>query len=172
MRLKILKYFIMSKQKNNSDYIATWIGKSNKIAQKDYKREIDREGDVFFWDDTKKGHATVGKYFCFINATSGIKEDIIISVHKILTITKKDDRLKEWSKHGYIKDVNYDTSKRSLLTIEKKCLKKIKWNEYAKDVGYIGVLRCTQPLRLSKLLEVKDEVENQVKSEIKIETKN
>ena len=142
----------MSKQKNNSDYIATWIGKSNKIAQKDYKREIDREGDVFFWDDTKKGHATVGKYFCFINATSGIKEDIIISVHKILTITKKDDRLKEWSKHGYIKDVNYDTSKRSLLTIEKMCLKKIKWNINSQN-GMIYIVQFDL-INLLKLLVI------------------
>jgi len=135
---------------SKSGYIATWIGKSNKISQADYHREIERKGDVFFWDDTRHGHAK--EYFVFIDAT---KKEIIMKIYKIRNISKKpEERLKEWSKHGYIPSQTYDTSTRNLLTIEKECLKEVKWSEYSKDVGYKGALRSTQPLRISDLLKI------------------
>ena len=136
------------------DYIATWIGKSNKIAQKDYFREMNRPGEIFFWDDTKKGHATINKYFCFIDAIKGVDE-AIVKIFKIIEISKNpEDRLEEWSKYGYNTSQNYSTSTRNLLTIEKKCLKEIKWSEYSADVNYKRVLQCTQSLRYSILLEI------------------
>jgi len=138
-----------------SFYIGTWIGKKNKISQKDYNREMNRPGDIFFWDDTRQGHAVEGGFFVFIDATESVSL-AKLKVFKIIKINRThEERLKEWSNYGYTTAQNYDTSKRNLLTIEKKCLKEITWNEYSNNVNYKAPLRLTQSLRYSFLLETK-----------------
>jgi hypothetical protein len=133
--------------------IATWVGKTNKKCINDYEREMAGTTDTFFWDDTKKGHAVEGGYFCFIDNRPKTLEPIM-KIYKIRSITTSENRRKEWSNTGYIANVTYDTSTRNLLTIERKCLKTIIWRTYADAVGYRSHLQSTQPLRKHEMLTV------------------
>ena len=159
--VKIAKYKkkiedLESKKKKIINFVATWIGKSNKKSNKDYIREISRENsDVFFWDDTKKGHAVAGGYFVFIVNN---KMETIMKIYKIRSVTGPENRLDEWANNGYYDNINYDTSTRKLLTIEKNCLKTINWREYADAVGYTSHLQCTQPIRKHEMLFVSSDL--------------
>jgi len=141
----------LENQKNElikTSFIATWIGK-NKISRNDYMREISREGsDVFFWDDSNKGHAVVGGFFVFIDSNN---KSPIMKIYKIRSVTSPENRVTEWSNNGYTSDI-YNTSHRKLLTIEKECLKTLEWRTYADAVGYKSHLQSTQPIRFHKML--------------------
>lgn len=128
--------------------LGTWIGKSNKKAQADYKKQISRTDGFFLWDDSKWNVARNNGYFAFINGTL---DTPIMYVYKILKIYTPQERLKEWSSNGYTEE-QYDTSTRRAFLCSSKCLKEINWSTYAREVGYAGShLQCTQSLRNSSL---------------------
>jgi hypothetical protein len=147
---KILKDLENKKQELlKKSFIATWIGK-NKISRADYIRETSRENtDIFFWDDSNKGHAVSGGFFVFIDSHDN--KPAIMKIYKIRTVTAPENRLTEWSNNGYT-SVKYKTSHRKLLTIEKECLKTIDWRTYADAVGYRSHLQSTQPIRFHEML--------------------
>jgi hypothetical protein len=128
--------------------IATWIGKTNRKAQADYKREISRTDGRILWDDSAKNVAKEEGYFAFID---GRQSRPIIKIYKILKIYTPQERLREWSPNGYTNEV-YDTSTRRAFIASSKCIKEIDWRTYADNVGYSGShLQSTQTLKNSKL---------------------
>ena len=156
INIKINKYKkileILENQKKEllqNSFIATWIGK-NKISRTDYIRETSREeSDVFFWDDSSKGHAVSGGFFVFIDSNNN--KPPIMKIYKIRTVTSPENRLTEWCSNGYTSS-NYITSHIKLLTIEKECLKTLDWRTYADAVGYKSHLQSTQPIRFHEML--------------------
>lgn len=144
------------KQNYPIKYLATWIGKSNRKAQRDFKIEIEqsKKGEYMAWDDSQRGSGVeIGDYFVFIDAMSK-EERPVMYFHEILKIENPSYRPPHWSSKGYTQDF-YDTSKRRKLILDSKCSKVLNWDDYYPLVGYKGShIQCTQLLKYNPILDV------------------
>jgi hypothetical protein len=147
-----LKIGIVEYPTNNNfiNILGTWIGKTNKKAQNDFKREKSRSDGRILWDDTNNNIASKNGYFAFIDGTLPQPK---MYIYKILDIFTPDQRLREWSSTGYTNEI-YDTSSRRAFIASNKCIREINWYTYCEDVGYSGsALRSTQKLRQSRYFD-------------------
>lgn len=131
---------------------ATWIG-MNKTARQDYQNQLELGSKIgrMYWDDTRYNKLKVGDYFGFID---GQEKEPKLRIHKITKIIGKEGRDESWNDDGYIKGINYDTSKRNAVEIKAKPIKIINWKDYVDEVGYNRMhLQSTQYLKNSSFFD-------------------
>ncbi len=117
---------------DNPNIICTWIGKTNKKAQKDYITQMKREDGFILWDDGHTDIAQANGYFAFIDGTLTFPQ---LKLYKIIKMYTKKERLKEWSNIGYT-NIYTDTSHRRAFLCSNICIKEVKWITHCMDVGY------------------------------------
>ena len=147
---KIKLDIIIPDYSDNPNIICTWIGKTNKKAQKDFIKQMSRKDDFILWDDAHRETAQKNGYFAFIDHTLSNPQ---LKLYKIIKMYTKEERLVEWSNIGYTNVIS-DTSHRRAFLCSSKCIKEINWITQCMDVGYSVkyIPRGTTSIKIGNLI--------------------